>query len=427
MNVIEIIEKKRFGQKLTFDEIEYMMNNYISDKITDYQMSAFLMAICCNGMDDEETYFLTKIMVESGDVIDLSNIKKIKVDKHSTGGVGDKTSLVLAPLLSVFDVSVCKMSGRGLGFTGGTLDKLESLKSFNINLDENEFINQINDIGLAIIGQTQDLVPADKKIYALRDVTGTVNSISLIAASIMSKKIASGADYILIDLKCGSGAFMKDEQSAELLAEKLIAIGNKYNRVVKVMITSMDQPLGKNIGNSLEVIEAKETLLGKGDEDFKNLCVNCAYELLKSCGKNVSKEEILEVLENKKAYYQFIKMLEAQNSNEDELTQLTLAKNIYEYKINTAGYLEKFDTAKIGLAAMELGAGRKEKTDKIKYDVGIIVNKKIGDKIEKGDILYKIYYDQEYELKQAKKLLDDSYKISLNKINKNKLIKKIIE
>ena len=403
-----------------------MVDNYVDDKITDYQMSAFLMAICCQGMDDEETYYLTKVMVESGDVIDLSMVEKITVDKHSTGGVGDKTSLVLAPILSVFDVSVCKMSGRGLGFTGGTLDKLESLKSFNINLSEKDFIKQINNIGLAIIGQTQELVPADKKIYALRDVSGTVNSIPLIAASIMSKKIASGAQYILIDLKCGSGAFMKDEESAQMLAEKLIAIGTRYNRVVKVIITSMDQPLGKNIGNSLEVIEAKETLLGHGDEDFKKLCITCAYELLNACGKSISKEEIEMVLENKSAYHQFIKMLEAQGSNVDELNQLTIAQNIYEYRVNQKGYLEKFNTDQIGLAAMELGAGRKQKTDNIKYDVGIIVNKKIGDNLNENDLLFTIYYDNKDELEKALTLLDESYMISNTKVEPNKLIKKIV-
>ena len=401
MNMIDIISKKRDNQILSKEEIEFFIDGYVKGRIPDYQVSSLLMAIFLNGLNDTETINLTDSMLHSGEVIDLSKIDGIKADKHSTGGVGDKVSLVLGPIIASFGVKLAKMSGRGLGHTGGTLDKLESIPGFNINISGSRFINQVNDIGLAIVGQTQNLVPADKLLYALRDVTATVDSIPLIASSIMSKKLASGADIIVLDVKVGSGAFMKTIDDAIKLSKLMVKIGNHFNKHVSCIITDMDEPLGLAIGNNLEVIEAINTLKGNGPKDLVDVVVKlCAKILIKAKLYKTEKEASLAILEHIKdgsALAKFRAMVEAQNGNDKVVHDTNLfnkSKYVYEVKSKKKGYIIHMDALKLGVASMHMGAGRLKKEDSINYNVGIVLNKKTNDYVNINDCLCYLHMDR---------------------------------
>lgn len=394
MNIIDIIEKKKKKIELSKDEISYFINGYLDGSVADYQASALLMAIYFNGMTDEETFNLTEVMLNSGNKIDLSSIKGIKVDKHSTGGVGDKTTLILAPLVASTGVCVAKMSGRGLGHTGGTIDKLEAIEGFNTSLKEEDFIKQVNDIGVAVTGQTGNVAPADKKIYALRDVTGTVNSIPLIASSIMSKKLASGADKIVIDLKVGNGALVDNIEDARILGNLMVNIGKKFKKQVICYLTNMNEPLGNSIGNGLEVLEAMDILNNKGPIDLRNLVIELASSMV-SLGKDISiesaKEEVINNLENGLAFSKFNDFVKYQGGN---LDNIKIAKSIFSLKSSVSGFITSIDTLKLGEMARMLGAGRMTKEDKIDYGVGLVLNKKVGDFIIENEELLKIYYNE---------------------------------
>ncbi len=391
MNIVDIINKKRLNQELSYEEMDYAFNGYLNNIVKDYQMSSLLMAICINGMNDNEIFNLCDIFIKSGDVLDLSSIKGVKVDKHSTGGVGDKVTLIVGPIVASLGIPVAKMSGRGLGHTGGTIDKLESIKGFNVNLTEEEFIKQVNDIGIAVISQTKNLCPLDKVIYALRDVTGTVASIPLIATSIMSKKIAGGADKILLDVKVGNGALMKTMEEAKALADIMERIGKKYNRDVICEITDMNIPLGDNIGNSLEVIEAMDVLTGKKQGRIKDLCVDVASQMVhmatneeyESC-----KKKVLEVIDNGKAYQKFLEFVKAQGG---DITSLKVSDKTIEIRSNKEGTLKTIYALPLGELSVSLGAGRRSKEDAIDYTVGIVINKEVGDIIKKNDLLATLY------------------------------------
>ncbi|MDY2794735.1 MAG: pyrimidine-nucleoside phosphorylase [Peptostreptococcus porci] len=405
MRFLDIIEKKKNKLALTDEEIQFWIDGVTNDTIPDYQTSSLLMAIVLNGMDEKETAKLAEAMMNSGDVLDLSGIPGIKSDKHSTGGVGDKTSLALGAMVAACGLKVAKMSGRGLGHTGGTLDKLESIEGFNIFLTEDQFKKQVSEIGLSIIGQTGELVPADKKLYALRDVTATVNSIPLIASSIMSKKLASGSNTILLDVKYGEGAFMQTIEDAKTLANAMISIGNRLGRNTMAMITDMNQPLGNTIGNALEVEEAIETVKGNGPKDFTELCM-CAGEIMLMQGKIAnSKEEarkmLQEAISSGKAFEKLLQMVEYQGGNVEQIKNTKLlpqAKFVTEMKSRESGYVEHIHSQQLGILAMHLGAGRATKEDSINYAVGLRMNSKKGDKIETGDLLCTVYHDE--ELKQ---------------------------
>ena len=392
-NIIDIITKKKNKKELTYDEIKFSITEYLNGNVKDYQMSSLLMAIVLNGMTDEETFNLTKVMLESGDIIDLSNINGEVVDKHSTGGVGDKTTLILAPLLADSGLKVAKMSGRGLGHTGGTIDKLESINGFKAKLDEKDFIKQVNDIGLAVISQTANLVPADKKLYALRDVTGTTESIPLIASSIMSKKIASGANHIILDVKVGNGALMKNVEEATALANEMIKIGKKYDKKVICVLTNMEEPLGNTIGNAIEVKEAIDTLQGKGPDDLKELVITLSSLLIESV-ENRDIEEIKKELElklkNGSSYEKFRKMIEYQGGN---IENIEIADKCFSVKSSKSGWIKSINTLKLGEIARDLGAGRFNKDDKINYKVGLYINQKVGDFVLENEELVKVYYD----------------------------------
>ena len=391
MNIIEIIEKKKNKKELSFDEIEYAINGFIDDEIKDYQMSSLLMAIVLNGMTDNETLDLTKVMIASGESIDLSSINGIVADKHSTGGVGDKTTLVLVPLVASLGVKVAKMSGRGLGHTGGTIDKLESINGFKVSLSNEEFLNQVNSIGCAVISQTKNIVPADKKLYALRDVTGTTESIPLIASSIMSKKIASGASVIVIDVKVGNGALMKTVDDATKLSNLMIKIGKIYNKKVICVLSNMEEPLGKNIGNGLEVVEAIQTLKGEGPSDLTNL-VLALGSLMVSNALNITEEEakirLIENIKNGKAYNKFREMVEAQGGNIDKIT---VEENVVSIKSAKDGFVQSIKTEELGNIARRIKAGRLNKNDEIDYGVGFSINKKVGDYLFENEELLKLY------------------------------------
>ena len=401
MNMIDIISKKRDNYKLSKEEIDYFINGYVKGEVPDYQVSSLLMAIFLNGLDDDETFNLTMSMLHSGEVMDLSKIDGIKADKHSTGGVGDKVSLVLGPIIASFGVKLAKMSGRGLGHTGGTLDKLESIPGFNINISNERFINQVNTIGLSIIGQTKNLVPADKLLYALRDVTATVDSIPLIASSIMSKKLASGADIIVLDVKVGSGAFMKTIDDALKLSKLMVKIGNKAGKHVSCIITDMDEPLGLAIGNNLEVIEAVKTLEGKGPKDLVDVVVKlCSKILIKAKLYKSEKETSLAILEhinNGSALKKLKDMVAAQDGDNSPIFDTNLfpkSKYIYEVKSKKKGYITHMDALKLGIASMHMGAGRVKKEDPINYNVGIVLNKKTNDYVNINDALCYLHMDK---------------------------------
>lgn len=389
--ILDIINKKANNFELTKEELETIFMGYLKDEVKDYQMSAFLMAICINDMSDSEIFALTDIFIRSGEVLDLSFIDAIKVDKHSTGGVGDKTTLIIAPLVASCNVPIIKMSGRGLGYTGGTIDKLESIPGFTVDLTEEEIKRQAKEIGIVITSQTKDLAPLDKKVYALRDVTATTNSIPLIASSIMSKKIAGGADKIVIDIKVGNGALIKTEQEAERLSSLLIKIGSYYQKEVRTVISNMDRPLGHNIGNKLEVLEAIEVLKNKEKGPLLELSIDLATKMV-SMGKEISesdaKKEVIENLETGKALNKFIEFVKYQGG---DLESLTIESKVYNIKANKSGVLKDINALSIAKLSESLGVGRKNKEDNIDYNAGVIIKKEIGDEVKEGDILANLY------------------------------------
>lgn len=408
MRMYDVILKKRRGEELTTEEINHVVDGFTNGEIPDYQMSALLMAIFFQKMSKRETADLTMAMVNSGDVLNLDKIKGIKVDKHSTGGVGDKTTILLAPLVASCNVPVAKMSGRGLGHTGGTIDKLEAFKGFSVELSEEKFINNVNESGIAVVAQTGHLAPADKKIYALRDVTATVDNMSLIASSIMSKKIASGADGIVLDVKVGEGAFMKSPEDARSLAEEMVSIGKSVGRKTIAVISDMDQPLGYAIGNSLEVIEAINTLKGNGPKDLLELTLVLGSNMLMLAERVNSIEEgrklLLENIENGKALdklKEFVKEQGGDPSYIDDVEKFEKAKYTFEVKAETSGVISKIHAEALGIIAMELGAGRATKDSKIDLSVGIVLKKKRGEKVQEGETIAVIYANDTEKGKNA--------------------------
>ncbi|KZB90152.1 pyrimidine-nucleoside phosphorylase [Priestia flexa] len=418
MRMVDLIEKKRDRKELTREEIQFIVKGFTDGDIPDYQMSALSMAIFFNGMTEQERADLTMSMVDSGDVIDLSAIEGIKVDKHSTGGVGDTTTLVLAPLVAAVGVPVAKMSGRGLGHTGGTIDKLEAISGFDVEISKQEFIDLVNKNKVAVVGQTGNLTPADKKLYALRDVTATVNSIPLIASSIMSKKIAAGADAIVLDVKTGAGAFMKSLDEAKELAQAMVNIGNNVGRNTMAVISDMSQPLGYAIGNALEVKEAIDTLQGKGPKDLEELCLTLgSYMVLlaeKAESLTEARQKLEEVIANGKALEAFKVFLESQGGDGslvDDPTKLPQAKHIVEVEAKTDGYVSEIIADSIGTAAMWLGAGRATKESEIDLAVGLVLQKKIGDYVKAGESLVTIHSNTE-DIAKVKERIYESIKLS---------------
>lgn len=428
MRMVDMIEKKRDGHVLTNEEISFVVNGYTDGSIPDYQMSAFQMAVYFQGMTLEETAQFTMAMVESGDQVDLSAIEGVKVDKHSTGGVGDTTTLVLAPLVAALDIPVAKMSGRGLGHTGGTLDKLESVPGFHIEITDKEFFNLVNTNKIAVIGQSGNITPADKKIYSLRDVTATVSSIPLIASSIMSKKIAAGSDAIVLDVKVGTGAFMKDLDMARELAGEMVQIGNKIGRQTMAVISDMNQPLGYAIGNALEVKEAVETLQGNGPEDLHELCLTLGSHMVRLAGKANSTEEarkmLEEVIQNGKALEVFKLFLRSQGGDTsviDDLSKLPTAQYKIDVPAKEAGYVSVITADEIGTAAMLLGAGRATKESEIDLAVGLVLHKKIGDSVKVGESLVTIHSNTE-DIESVKEKIYHAYGVSASKVQPVKLV-----
>lgn len=424
MNIIDIINKKRLKQELTKEELEFVINNYLDKKIDDAQMSALLMAICINNMTYEEIFNLTDIFLNSGETLDLSSIDKTKVDKHSTGGIGDKTTLVLVPLVASTGVPVAKMSGRSLGFTGGTIDKLESIPGFKTDLSLESFINQVKEVGCAIVSQTGNLVPADKKVYALRDVTGTVESLPLIASSIMSKKLASGVDKIVIDLKVGDGALVKNLSDAKVLGEIMVEIGKHYNREVVCVVTNMNEPLGNAIGNTLEVMEAIETLQGKGPEDLRKVVLTLGSYMV-SMAKGISYRdaslELIENLRNGKAYNKFVEMVEKQGGN---LNNLGITPKVYSIKSKKTGFIKEIKAQKLGELVRSIGGGRYHKDDIIDFQVGFVLNKKVNDYVLEDEELIKIYLgDKDINVNEVL----DSFVIDMNQSKDTTLIYGVIK
>lgn len=401
MDMLSIIEKKKNGQELSDEEIRFWIEGYCKDEIPDYQVSALLMAIRFQGMTKKETFSLTEAMMNSGVLFDLSKISGVKCDKHSTGGVGDKTSMALCPMIASLGIKVAKMSGRGLGFTGGTLDKLESIPGMTTSLQPKEFIDTVNHVGMSIIGQSKDIDLADKKLYALRDVTGTVDSMPLIASSIMSKKLAAGCDCILLDVKYGSGAFMHTKEDAEILAKLMVEIGRHFKKNVRAEITSMNQPLGNAIGNILEAKEAIDTLHNKGPKDFTELCLSSGATMLLQAGLYTDREkaraDLLQSLTTEKAFKVFRSFVKAQGGDVSYVDDPSKFPNsLYQVTVKSvkSGYINKIDTMALGIASMHLGAGREELGDVIDPTAGIILNKKLGDKVSKGDLLLTMYTEK---------------------------------
>lgn len=423
MRMVDIITKKRDGKQLSEEEIRFYVNGYVKGEIPDYQISALNMAIVFKGMNKEEICVLTDAMEHSGDTIDLSQIKGVKVDKHSTGGVGDKTSLVLGPLVASCGAKLAKMSGRGLGHTGGTLDKLESIPGMSIAISGERFIKQVQEVGMAIVGQTANLVPADKKMYALRDVTGTVESIPLIASSIMSKKLASGSDTILLDVKFGSGAFMKNIDDAKSLAKTMVEIGDGLHRDTRAIITDMTQPLGLAIGNNLEVKEAINTLHGNGPKDFVELCLRAGSIMLEQAKICKNEGEARKLLQQKidsgEAFEKLCQFVEAQGGDVSYIRhpeKFEISSIIKDVVSEKEGYVSEINCLEIGESAMRLGAGRATMDDVIDMSAGIVLNKKVGDFVQKGEVLCKIYTNVK-ENESILKDIHDSFKITTNKID----------
>ncbi len=434
MRMYDLIMKKKLNQELSTEEINYFINEYTKDAIPDYQVSALLMAICFNGMSKRETLDLTIAMRDSGDVLDLSRINGIKVDKHSTGGVGDKTSLALTPLVASLGVPVAKLSGRGLGHTGGTIDKLESFPGFSTGLTDEEFVENINTIGVAITSQTANLAPADKKLYALRDVTATVNQISLIASSIMSKKLAAGSDAIVLDVKTGNGAFMKTLEDSQALAKEMVSIGKLAKKTTIAVVTDMDQPLGKAVGNAIEVKEAINTLNGQGPEDFKEVVYALGAQMLIAAGKARDAKEanamMDESISSGRALNKLAEFVKAQGGDESYVYHPEkFTKTTYEIPVISRedGYVKRILAENIGIACMTLGGGRETKDSVIDLAVGIIMDKKIGDKVKKGDTLATIYANDQEKANKAVDMILESYEFSKECIAVPKVIKGVID
>ncbi len=431
MRMVDIIERKKLGHALTKEEIDFFIEGYTKGEIEDYQVSALAMAIYFQKMNDEEATNLAMAMLHSGDQLDLSSIKGIKVDKHSTGGVGDKTSLVLGPLVAAVGAKVAKMSGRGLGHTGGTIDKLEAIKGFNVSISNKDFFDIVNKCGLSLIGQTGNLCPADKKIYALRDVTATVDIIPLIASSIMSKKLASGSDCIVLDVKVGSGAFMKTIEQATELAELMVKIGRNCGRKMTAVLTDMDEPLGCTVGNALEVIEAIETLQNKGPKDLTELCIETGAFLVVDAGVtdtlDKAKELLREAMRNGSALEKFKQMVELQGGDVsyiDDISKFDKAKNIIEVKSTKDGYVQLINALDVGIASMKLGGGRESMKDVIDMGVGVVLNKKIGDKVKAGEVLAYIHANDK-NIEDATNMVFNAYKIDKSAPNKQIILKTI--
>ena len=432
MRFFDIIKKKRDGLELSTQEINYFITNYTNGSIPDYQASALLMAIYYKGMSFRETCDLTFAIRDSGKRLSFSQINGIRVDKHSTGGVGDKTSLIVVPIVASLGVKVAKMSGRGLGHTGGTIDKLEAIPNFNTSLSEEEFISIVNKVGACIVGQSENLAPADKKLYALRDVTATIDSIPLVVSSIMGKKLCADDDCIVLDVKMGSGAFCKTIEESRLLATTMVEIGKKAGKKILAVISDMDIPLGNNIGNSLEVIEAVDVLLGKGPSDLTSVCKSLATDMLVLAGKgdyDTCYNMVEESISSKKAYNKLIEMVKAQGGNHlviEDTTNFERAKYAYQVRSENSGYIESVNTEGYGIASLLLGAGRNTKEDKIDYLAGIILSKKTGDYVEKGEVIATLYSNNESLFEKSSQTLLSSTKISNVKLaNKPLIIEKI--
>ena len=434
MLMVDIIRNKRDGGKLSKEEIDYFINGYVKGEIPDYQVSALMMAVFFRGMDDEETGLLTQAMLHSGEKLDLSAIKGFKVDKHSTGGVGDKTSLVLTPMVASLGVPVAKMSGRGLGHTGGTIDKLESFKGFSTSITNEQFINNVNTVGISIMGQTKDLAPADKLLYALRDVTATVDNMSLIASSIMSKKLAAGADGIVLDVKSGSGAFMKNDKDAFELANKMVAIGKHAGVKTMAVISDMDQPLGRAVGNAIEVKEAIDTLKGNGPDDLKELCLTLGSYMVSFAGvadtPEAARGMLEEAISSGKALDKLADFIEAQGGNREDVyntDNLPAASKTMIFKTDKDCYVSSIMSEDVGVASLLLGGGRRSKEDVIDLSVGIYLNKKVGEQCRAGDTIATLYGNDDAKMKEAYERLCGAYTFSDDKTEKNKLIKGIVE
>ena len=433
MRMFDIISKKKYGEVLSKEEIDYVIKGYTEGKIQDYQMSALLMAIYFKGMTYEETSLMTLAMADSGDRLDLSGIDGINVDKHSTGGVGDKTTLILAPIVAACGGKVAKMSGRGLGNTGGTIDKLESIPGFRTALTEEEFIKNVNETGLALTGQTGNLAPADKKIYALRDVTASVDSIPLIASSIMSKKIASGADAIVLDVKVGNGAFMKNMQDAEKLAKQMVMIGTNSGRNTIAVISDMNEPLGYAVGNALEVKEAVDTLKGRGPEDVVELCLELGAQMLIASEITDDRQAAVDMLkksiEDGSAYAKFAEFVKRQGGDVsvlDDCDSIINASYIVNVVSENSGYVSSIQSELIGETAMILGGGRQNKGDDIDHSVGVVLSKKVGDKVDKGDVIATIYANDKDKIEAANELIVKAFAIQKEIVDTYPLIKRII-
>lgn len=434
MNMVDIITKKRDGGELTPEEIRFFIDNYVKDRIPDYQASALLMAIYFRGLSRAETFALTEAMEFSGDVEDLSDLPGVKVDKHSTGGVGDKTTLVVAPVAAAAGVTVAKMSGRGLGFTGGTADKLEAIPGFRTRLEPAEFHRQLEELGLAVITQTGSITPADKKIYALRDVTGTVESPGLIASSIMSKKLAAGSDGIVLDVKCGSGALLKDLAEAENMADLMIDIGRKAGRKMVAVISDMSQPLGRTVGNALEVEEAVQALKGGGPEDLRQLCLELAGEMIWIGGRAESfeegKETARQVLSDGRALEKFRQMVRRQGGDDrivEEPERMGSSRYSRDVLAGRTGFIAETDTREIGRASQHLGAGRLRKEDEIDFTAGIRMHVRIGNFVKEGDVLATLYGADSRRLEEAEIIMEAAIRISAEPTAPPKLIQKIIQ
>ena len=434
MNMVDIITKKRDGGELTPEEIRFFIDNYVKDRIPDYQASALLMAIYFRGLSRSETFALTEAMEFSGDVEDLSDLPGVKVDKHSTGGVGDKTTLVVAPVAAAAGVTVAKMSGRGLGFTGGTADKLEAIPGFRTRLEPAEFHRQLEELGLAVITQTGSITPADKKIYALRDVTGTVESPGLIASSIMSKKLAAGSDGIVLDVKCGSGALLKDLAEAENMADLMIDIGRKAGRKMVAVISDMSQPLGRAVGNALEVEEAVQVLKGGGPEDLRQLCLELAGEMIRIGGRAESfeegKETARQVLSDGRALEKFRQMVRRQGGDDrivEEPERMGSSRYSRDVLAGRTGFIAETDTREIGRASQHLGAGRLRKEDEIDFTAGIRMHVRIGNFVKEGDVLATLYGADSRRLEEAEIIMEAAIRISAEPTAPPKLIQKIIQ
>lgn len=445
MRASDLIRKKRDGLDLSRTELSYIIEKYLSGEIPDYQITAFLMAVFFRGMTAEETINLTKIMLNSGAVLDLSDIKGTKIDKHSTGGVGDKTSIILAPLLASAGVKVPMVSGRGLGHTGGTLDKLESIPGFRIDFPIQEFRENLKKIGVCMIGQTKEIAPADKKLYALRDVTATVESIPLIASSIMSKKLAEGIDGLVLDVKVGSGAFMKDIDNARRLAKTMVNIGNSMGVRTVAVLTDMDQPLGKTIGNSLEIKECISALRGKWPEDLKEATLTLGawmvkvaamaagfsfYKLSKDADIDEYKKSLMDFIDNGAAFNKFVEMVDAQHGNPEiafKPALLPSAKIMKQVTIDRQGYILRMDAEKVGIASMLLGAGRRKMDDAIDYSAGMILNKKVGDYVKQGEQIAMFYYNNEDHLKEAEEIFLSGIEVVPEKPEPKDVILEVIQ